>query len=197
MCTSFSNGRRHDFRLFKESKVRIRPETEGKADTGYAGIHKYHKNSVLPRKKSKKKPLSKEDRVFKRHDVSDKVWEILSPHLPGQRGQWGRIAYDNRKFMNGVFWVLRTGAPWRDLPPYYGKWNTIARRFRRWCINGIWEKLLEILIDEPDFEWLMIDASHCKVHPHGSGAVGGNQDMERTKGGSTRRYIGPWMRMVV
>jgi hypothetical protein len=60
----------------------------------------------------------------------------------------------------------------------------------------VWEKLLEILIDEPDFEWLMIDASHCKVHPHAAGAVGGNQDMERTKGGSTPRYIWPWMRMV-
>ena len=52
------------------------------------------------------------------------------------------------------------------------------------------------MIDEPDFEWLMIDASHCKVHPHATGAVGGNQDMDRTKGGLTPRYIWPWMRMV-
>ena len=58
------------------------------------------------------------------------------------------------------------------------------------------KKLLETLIDEPDYEWLMIDASHCKVHPHAAGAKGGNQEMSRTKGGSTPRYIWPWMRMV-
>ena len=52
------------------------------------------------------------------------------------------------------------------------------------------------LVDDTDFEWLMIDASHCKVHPHAAGARGGNQDMSRTKGGSTPRYIWPWMRMV-
>ena len=56
--------------------------------------------------------------------------------------------------------------------------------------------MLDILIDEPDFEWLMIDASHVKVHPDASGAAGGNQDMERTKGGSIPKFISPWMRMV-
>ena len=102
--------------------------------------------------------------------------------LPGQRGQWGGIAKDNRRFINGVFWILRTGAPWRDLPPDYGKWGTVHQRFRRWRDKGIWEKVLEALIDDPDYEWLMIDASHCKVHPHAAGAKGGNQDMSRTKG---------------
>jgi hypothetical protein len=56
--------------------------------------------------------------------------------------------------------------------------------------------MLEALIDDPDFEWLMIDASHVKVHAHGTGAVGGNQDIGKTKGGLTPRYIWPWMRMV-
>ena len=131
-----------------------------------------------------------------RHDISDEVWNLLEPHLPGQRGQWGGIAQDNRRFINGVFWILRTGAPWRDLPPFYGKWGTVYQRFRRWRDKGIWEKLLEILADEPDFEWLMIDASHCKVHPHAAGARGGNQDMSRTKGGSIPRFTLPWMQMV-
>ena len=133
---------------------------------------------------------------YRRHDISDGVWSLLAPHLPGQSGQWGGIAKDNRQFINGVFWILRTGAPWRDLPPVYGNWNNTQRRFCRWRDKGIWEQLLEILVDEPDYEWLMIDASHVKVHPHAAGAVGGNQDMSRTKGGSIPRYIWPWMRMV-
>ena len=131
-----------------------------------------------------------------RHDISDTVWERLETLLLGRKRTWGGNARDNRQFINAVFWILRTGAPWRDLPLCYGKWNTVARRFRRWCNSKVWEKLLEILIDEPDFEWLMIDASHSKVHPHGTGAVGGKQDMARIKGGSTQRYIWPWMRLV-
>ena len=131
-----------------------------------------------------------------RHDISDAVWEKLEPHLPGQKGQWGGIAKDNRTFINAVFWILRTGAPWRDLPPSYGKWGTVHQRFRRWRDNRTWEKLLEVFVDEPDYEWLMIDASHCKVHPHAAGARGGNQAMGRTKGGSTQRYTLPWIRMV-
>ena len=131
-----------------------------------------------------------------RHDMSDAMWAVLEPLLPGQRGQWGGIAKDNRRFLNGVFWVLRVGAPWRDLPPQYGKWNSVYQRFRRWRDSGVWERILEALVVEPDYEWLMIDASHCKVHPHAAGAVGGNQDMERTKGGLTQKYTWPWMRMV-
>lgn len=62
--------------------------------------------------------------------------------------------------------------------------------------GGAWKKLFEMLIDDPDYEWLMIDASHIKVHPHAAGGKGANQDMGITKGGSTQRYIWPWMRMV-
>ena len=81
--------------------------------------------------------------------------------------------------------MLRTGAPWRDLPPSDGDWKNTHRRFCRWRDKGVWEALLETLIDEPDYEWLMIDASHIKVHPHAAGAVGGHQTMSRTKGSST------------
>jgi len=138
----------------------------------------------------------KED--YHRHDLSDEAWSKISPYLPGQRGQWGGIAEDNRRFINAVFWILRTGAPWRDLPPDYGKWKTVHTRFIRWRNNEFWEELLYIVIglDGNEFEWLMLDATHVKVHPHASGAVGGNQDMERTKGGSIPRYIWPWLRMV-
>ena len=86
----------------------------------------------------------------------------------------GGVAEDNRQCINAVFWILRTGAPWRDLPPDHGGWRNTHRRFIRWRDKGIWEKLLNGLIDQPDYEWLMIDASHCKVHPHAAGARGGN-----------------------
>ncbi len=132
----------------------------------------------------------------RRHDLSDEVWSLLEVHLLGRQGSWGGIARDNRQFINAVFWIMRTGAPWRDLPPDYGDWSNTHRRFIRWRDKGMWERLLEVLIDDLDYEWLMIDASHCKVHPHATGARGGNQDMSRTKGGSTARYIWPWMRMV-
>jgi transposase len=131
-----------------------------------------------------------------RHDISDRVWQLLEPRLPGREGTWGGKARDNRLFINAIFWILRTGAPWRDLPPDYGDWKNTHRRFCRWRDKGIWESLLEQLVTEPDYEWLMIDASHIKVHPHAAGAKGGNQDMGVTKGGSIARYIWPWMRMV-
>ncbi|NBH81151.1 transposase, partial [Clostridiaceae bacterium] len=83
-----------------------------------------------------------------------------------------------------------------DLPPDYGKWGSVHQRFIRWRKKGIWGNLLETLIDEPDYEWLMIDASHIKVHPHAAGAKGGNQEMSKTKGGSIPKYIWPWMGMV-
>ena len=134
--------------------------------------------------------------AHRRHDITDEVWDKLKDKLPGREGAWGGNAHDNRRFINAVLWILRTGAPWRDLPPDYGDWKNTHRRFCRWRDNKIWESLLEQMIDEPDFEWLMIDASHCKVHPHAAGARGGNQAMSRTKGGSTQRYIWAWMRMV-
>ena len=134
--------------------------------------------------------------AHRRHDITDRVWELLEPHLPGRAGSWGGISRDNRLFINAVFWIIRTGAPWRDLPPDLGGWSNTHRRFIRWRDAGVWEKLLEILIVDVDYEWLMIDASHIKVHPHAAGARGGNQDMGVTKGGSIPNFTWPWMRMV-
>jgi Putative transposase of IS4/5 family (DUF4096) len=95
-----------------------------------------------------------------------------------------------------VFWMLRTGAPWRDLPPDDGDGKQTPRRFCRWRARGVWEALLEQLVDAPDFAWRMIDASHSKVPPPAAGAKGGHQAMHRTNGGSTPSCIWPWMRMV-
>ena len=81
----------------------------------------------------------KED--YRRHDISDRAWKLLEPHLPGRRGAWGPVAKDNRKFINAVAWILRTGSPWRDLPPDYGDWKNTHRRFCRWRDKGVLEKL--------------------------------------------------------
>ncbi|TSJ87234.1 IS5 family transposase [Chitinimonas sp. BJB300] len=121
--------------------------------------------------------------AHRRHDISDSHWLLLEPHLPGRRGDWGRGANNNRLFINAVFWILRTGAPWRDLLPDLGGWKNTHRRFCRWRDKGVWRKLLEQLITDPDVEWLMIDASHIKVHPDAAGACGGNQAMGVAKGG--------------
>lgn len=135
-------------------------------------------------------------RSIHRHDISDKVWSILGPLLPGQKGGWGCVAKDNRLFINAVFWILRTGSPWRDLPSSYGDWKNTHRRFSRWRDKGIWEGILDQLTNNPDFDWLMIDSTYIKVHMHGTGSRGGNQSMDRTKGGLIRNYIWPWMRLV-
>ena len=65
--------------------------------------------------------------AHRRHDISDRAWKLLEePHLPGRYGAWGRVAKDNRQFINAVAWILRTGAPWRDLPPDYGDWKNVV-----------------------------------------------------------------------
>jgi transposase len=133
---------------------------------------------------------------YHRHDLPDRVWSVLEPLLPGRAGSWGGVARDNRLFLNAVMWILRTGSPWRDLPGDYGDWKNTHRRFCRWRDKGYWEKLLAQLIKDPDYEWLMIDASYVKAHAHAAGAVGGNEAIGLTKGGATPKYIWPWMRMV-
>ena len=129
--------------------------------------------------------------AHRRHDMTDLVGELLEPHLPGGAGKRGRPAKDNRLFLNAVFWMLRTGAPpyrvrgrlWRDLPPDWGDWNNTHHRFCRWRDRGVWKELLDMVIDDPDYEWLMVDATCIKVHPHGTGALGGNQEVGPTRGG--------------
>ncbi|BED92732.1 MAG: transposase [Candidatus Paraimprobicoccus trichonymphae] len=117
----------------------------------------------------------------------DRVWKLLKPNLKGRKGTRGGNAQNNRRFINAVFWNLRTGAPWRDLPAKYGDWKNNHRRFCRWRDKGEWEKLLEILIDEPEVNDRRVS---CKeVHPHVAGAKGGNQDMGRTKWGSIPKFI--------
>ncbi|MEH7149627.1 transposase, partial [Bacillus thuringiensis] len=112
---------------------------------------------------------------YNRHDLTDENGNKLDPLITELLGKWsGCNANSNRLFVNACLWIIRTGSPWRDLPNEYWKFNAVHRRYKRWCDKGIWDKLLAKLIDEPDYEWVMIDASHCKVHPHAADTIGGN-----------------------
>ena len=134
---------------------------------------------------------------YNRHDMSDELWNLIEPHTIGNKGTWGGNAKDTRLFINAVFWILRTGAPWRDLPSSYGNWGTTHRRFCRWRDKGIWENIFLAVIGEEECEWLIIDASFVKAHKDAHGAVGGSQDIARSKGGLHPKSILPWMRLVV
>lgn len=105
--------------------------------------------------------------------LTDEQWERVAPHLPGKVGDPGRSGKDNRMFLEGVLWIARVGAPWRDLPAMFGNWNSVFQRFRRWALNGVFEQLFEVLCGDLDFEYALIDGTIVRVHQHGTGAKGG------------------------
>ena len=105
--------------------------------------------------------------------LSDGQWERIAPLLPGKDGDPGRSGENNRLFVEAVLWLVRAGAPWRDLPPRFGNWGTVWKRFRRWAGKGVFERIFETLSGEPDFEYALIDGTIVKVHRHGTGARGG------------------------
>lgn len=94
------------------------------------------------------------DAAYHRHDISDSVWQMLVTGLPARKSMWGPDGLADRKFINAVFWILRTGVPWQDLPSDYGKWGSVYRRYIRWKEKGIWQDFTVILKDLPDFEWM-------------------------------------------
>ena len=104
--------------------------------------------------------------------LKDEQWERVAPLLPGKAGDPGRTGSDNRLFLEAVLWMVRTGAPWRDLPEAFGSWNTVFRRFRRWAQAGVVERLFQSLSGDPDFEYALIDGTIIRVHQHGKGAKG-------------------------
>ncbi|MFT7060537.1 MAG: transposase [Pseudorhodobacter sp.] len=102
--------------------------------------------------------------------VTDHIWQRLEPHLPGKARDAGATAKDNRLFLGTVFWRVRTGSPWRDLPPAFGNWNSQFRRSRRWAKVGIFECLFNAVSGEPDLEYALIDGTIVQLHQKATGA---------------------------
>jgi transposase len=104
------------------------------------------------------------------HDLTNKQWKRLSPLLPPQKPHTGRSAADHRRILNGILWIIRTGAPWRDVPERYGVWQTIASRFYRWRKAGIWARLLAAVHQQADAakqrDWALhsVDGTIVRAH---------------------------------
>jgi transposase len=105
--------------------------------------------------------------------LTDAQWAKMEPLCLGKPGDPGRRGKDNRRFVEAVLWIARTGSPWRDLPPSFGHWNSVFTRFRDWAKAGVWKRLFDAVSDDPDMEYAMVDATIVKVHRHGQGAKGG------------------------
>ena len=120
-----------------------------------------------------------------RGDLTNAQWLRLLPHLPPQRPPTGHPAKDHRPIINGILWIDRTGAPWRDLPACYGPVGTVSSRFYRWRQAGLWDRILCRLIqlaDEAgDLNWEIhyVDGSVIRAHQHAAGAKGGTQKPRR------------------
>ncbi|MDC0773357.1 IS5 family transposase [Streptomyces sp. HD] len=110
-----------------------------------------------------------------RGDLSDAEWARLEPHLPQNVGRGGRWK-SHRRVINGILFRQRTGIPWRDLPPRFGKWKTVYDRHRRWSADGTWDRILQAVQADADadgrIDWTMVgvDSTSCRAHQHAAGA---------------------------
>ena len=108
-----------------------------------------------------------------RRQLTNAQWQRIEQLVPGKEGDKGRHGEDNRLFVDAVLWIARAGAPWRDLPEEFGRWNSVFQRFRRWAKSGVWQRIFNALIENPDFEYLIIDSTIVRAHQHAAGAKGG------------------------
>ena len=119
-------------------------------------------------------------------------WAFFEPFITSIRGRGGRPASNHRQVLDGLFWIARTGAQWRDLPEEFGKWSSVYRQFRRWTLAGLWEMILDVLNESeamPD-QVQMIDSTIIRAHHQAAGAKGGLRDrvLAVQKVGSRRKF---------
>ena len=121
-----------------------------------------------------------------RYELSDPEWGVIGPMLPNKPRGIPRV--DDRRILNGIFWVLRSGAPWRDLPESFGPHTTCYNRFVRWRRAGVWDRIMDALATAHNAAVQMIDTSVVRVHQHGA-CIAANRDqhMGRSRGGLTTK----------
>jgi len=107
--------------------------------------------------------------------MSNKEWAFFEPFVTARGPKRGRPASNHRLVLDGIFWIARTGAPWRDLPDDFGKWSSVYRQFRRWSTSGLWDAMLEALnaTGAAQSTMQMIDSTIVRAHQHAAGAKGG------------------------
>ena len=106
-----------------------------------------------------------------RYDLSETEWRLIAPLLPDKSRGVARV--DDRRVVNGIFYVLRTGSPWRDLPERYGPYTTIYNRYNRWAKAGVWLKIFEALAARSPHSMQLIDSSIIRAHQHAAGGKKG------------------------
>jgi transposase len=112
--------------------------------------------------------------LMARFDLTDTEWSIIAPLLPGAKGKKnGRPRPDDRKVLNGIFFVLRTGTLWRDLPERDGPYTTVYNCFNRWAKAGIWLRIFEALAAKSPQSLQLIDSSIIRAHQHAAGGKKG------------------------
>jgi transposase len=135
---------------------------------------------------------------MKRKELTNTQWKRLKPLLLPQKLQTGRPALNHRRIISGILWILRTGAPWRDLPKRYGCWSTVASRFYRWQKAGIWQHLFEAAQQQADAEGRLnwdvhyVDGTIVRAHQHAAGSLRGAEAeaLGRSQGGfSTKVHL--------
>ena len=134
-----------------------------------------------------------------RYDLTDFEWRVIAPLLPNKPRGVPRV--DDRRVLSGILWVLRTGSPWRDLPECYGPYTTCYNRFNRWRKKGVWDRLMDAVVEAYDGNVQMIDSSSVRVHQHAAGAkkgagslhgsFPGRTDHENPRRGGRFRPAGP------
>lgn len=128
--------------------------------------------------------------MVRRHELTDEQWEKIEPLLPPQKPETGRPRSDHRQMINGMLWILRTGAPWRDLPERYGPWQTVYGRFNRWRKQGLWQEIfkkVQVAADsrgEIEWEVHFVDSTIVRAHQHAAGAK---------KGSTSIRLFSRWL----
>lgn len=106
-----------------------------------------------------------------RFDLSDAEWGLIEPLLPNKPRGVARV--DDRRILNGIFYILRTGSPWRDLPERYGPYTSVYNRFNRWAKAGVWVRVFEELATLSPQSMHMIDSSIIRAHQHAAGGKKG------------------------